>query len=156
MSFYKRYELARMIREGDVKTFSGFQAATRRPIYLHLFGDLASHPTLGRLWQMVKQAEEAGQVIEAGEFAETYYVVTDPIDKFTTLRDYLEANPPTVKKKPSPPAAPAAPPPIPVRPVSGSSGSSGFRQPEPRFPMSEGRPLASATPPRPPVSSGEP
>lgn len=113
MSFYKRYELARLIHEDEVKTFTGFQTSSRRPIYLHLFAVINSRPAIGRLMQMVKQAEAAGQVIEAGEFGGTYYVVTDPIDRFTTLRDYLEANPPTKSK-----AGPATPRPATAPPVS--------------------------------------
>ena len=44
MSFYKKYELAKMIKEGEVRTFSGFEALTRRAIYLHLFENVASSP----------------------------------------------------------------------------------------------------------------
>src|SRR5690242_3874173 len=98
MSFYKKYELVRMIRQGEVKTFSGYQVTTRQPIYLHLFDDVTSRPSLTRLMRMVKQAEAAGQVIEVGELGATSYVVTDPIDRFTSLVDYLEANPPTTPK----------------------------------------------------------
>ena len=61
-------EIAKMIKEGEVRTFSGFEALTRRAIYLHLFENVASSPSLSRLMQMVRQAEAAGQVIEVGEF----------------------------------------------------------------------------------------
>jgi hypothetical protein len=137
MSFYKRYELAKMVREGEVKTFSGFEIATRRPIYLHLFEDIASHPALSRLMQMVRQAEAAGQVIEVGEFGGTYYVVTDPFERFTSLRDYLEANPPVAATSKAADPAPA------------SSEPSRLRTPTPtppKFPQADIRPLPSATP----------
>src|SRR5689334_13777792 len=48
--------------------------------------------------RMVRQAEAAGQIIEAGEFGKTCFVVTDPIERFTSLLEYLEANPPTTPK----------------------------------------------------------
>jgi hypothetical protein len=72
---------------------------------------VTSRPSLTRLMRMVKQAEAAGQVIEVGELGATSYVVTDPIDRFTSLVDYLEANPPTTPKaRPADPAfAPGAP-----------------------------------------------
>jgi hypothetical protein len=49
LSFFKRHELVQMIHEGEVRTFSGSQNTTRRPVPLHSPGDKASHLTI--IWQ---------------------------------------------------------------------------------------------------------
>ena len=117
MSFYKRYEIARLIHDGDVQTFSGTQVSTRRSIYLHLFGDVTLHPALGRLMQDVKLAEGAGRVIEVGEFGGGHYVVTDPIEGFTSLLDYLGVNPSVAAPPPPPPPPSEAVPRLRVPPA---------------------------------------
>src|SRR5262245_51955358 len=154
MSFYKKYELVRMIHEDEVKTFSGFQSSTRQPIYLHLFDNVASRPSLGRLLRMVKQAEEAGQVLEVGEFGAICYVVTDPIARFTTLLEYLEANPPGIPQGHSAdmhfgmPAA--APPswPMPVAPLETGELPPPIPQAPIPTPVPEARPKPATNPPR--------
>src|SRR5205814_6584669 len=95
----------------------------------------ASRPTLARLMQMVRQAEAAGQILEAGEFGGGSYVVTDPIDKFTTLRDYLEANPPAPGKLKSAAAPVSAPPqPQPAPDAAETPTKPSFRWPMPPQP----------------------
>ena len=49
LGFFKRHELVQMIPEGEVRTFSGSQNTTRRPVPLHSPGDKASHLTI--IWQ---------------------------------------------------------------------------------------------------------
>jgi hypothetical protein len=135
-----------------VNTFSGFEHATRRPVYLHLFGDSKSNASLGRLMQMIKQAEAAGQIIEAGEFGRTGYVITEPIKKFTNLRDYLEANPPAALKAKPPAGKRASSPPVPqstpARPAPPDPGATG---PEPRRPTLDTWPAAGSPPPNVPA-----
>ena len=37
MSFYKKYELDRLIADGEAKTFRAVENATGRVVFLHLF-----------------------------------------------------------------------------------------------------------------------
>ena len=37
MSFYRRYELERLIADGEAKTFRAVETATGRAVWLHIF-----------------------------------------------------------------------------------------------------------------------
>ena len=140
MSFYEKYDLTKLIRDGDAKTFRAVENATGRIVFVHLF-----NPAGQDLPGVLRSGFEAGgklgpPVIELGEFAGSSYAVTEVIEPFTGLRDWLgtrNAPPPvaqpvqddfaklfqTPPAPPEPPrsfeapqAKPVPPPPTPPKP----------------------------------------
>ena len=89
MSFYMRYELSRLIREEEAKTFAGVRRDTGHPVYLHLIAEGAAGSPAGLL-ELIQKAERAGALLDTGDFAGTRYVVTEPIEPFYGLRRWLE------------------------------------------------------------------
>ena len=137
MSFYKKYELQRLIHEFDAKVFRAVQNSTGAQVLLHVF------PATDSAREVVSEAQRriagggAIELIETGEFAGSMYVVTVPIDGIENLRAYLSrsqsqqfappspvqaSTPPPVQTFPSPPvqssppvqASPPAPAPLPL------------------------------------------
>lgn len=108
MSFYQRYELARLVREGEVKSFSGTQIETGLPVLLHMLdGKVAAElrPVIERLRITSGRAD----ILETGDFAGSYYVVTTFIQPFEGLSAWLA-------KLGDSPALPDLPPPPIERP----------------------------------------
>jgi hypothetical protein len=88
MSFYKRYELVRLVFEDETKTFKGRQSQTGRPILLHMIDDNRA----GEIRSLVERARAAPgmpAILESGDFAGGYYVVTDLIEPFDGLHRWL-------------------------------------------------------------------
>jgi hypothetical protein len=89
MSFYKRYELVRLIREDAAKSFTGRAIQSGRPVLLHM----VEGPEAAAMRPLVERARLAPgmpAILESGDFAGSYYVVTDLIEPFDGLRSWLE------------------------------------------------------------------
>ena len=93
MSFYKKYELQRLIADGEAKTFRAVENSTGRLVYLHLF-----NPAGQRLLAILKSklgsvpGKPAAPLLEIGEFAGSTYAVTLPIEPFSGLREWVALN----------------------------------------------------------------
>ncbi len=119
MSFYQRYELARLIADGETKTFRAVENATGRNVLFHFFKP-EGQPILAALkskWGRLPGKPEP-PLLELGEFAGSPYAVTEMIEPFTTLRQWvisMENDAPTMEIH-LPAAAPTASPAIPAAP----------------------------------------
>ena len=118
MSFYQKYDLERLIADGDAKTFRAKENATGQQVLLHLFNP-GGEPILAAIKAKLGGApgKPAWPLLEIGDFAGSPYAVTDVIEPFTTLRDWVAtvgAAPlpgvPMGAPRPAPPAAPVASP----------------------------------------------
>lgn len=93
MSFYKKYELDRLIADGEAKTFRAVENSTGRAVFLHLFNP-SGQPMLAVLKS--KLGGDTGRpvppLIEVGEFAGNPYAVTEAIEPFHNLREWISAN----------------------------------------------------------------
>src|ERR1039458_1244430 len=93
MSFYKKYELQRLIADGEAKTFRAVENSTGRSVYLHLF-----NPSGQRLLAILKSklgsvpGKPVAPLLEIGEFAGSTYAVTLPIEPFSGLREWVALN----------------------------------------------------------------
>jgi hypothetical protein len=109
MSFYKKYELDRLLADGPAKTFRAVESATSRIFFLHLFNP-SGLPLLevlrGKLTGPGGKPIEP--LIELGEFAGAPYAVTTAIEPFSSFEEWL-ANLGTTSSVV--PEAPAHPPP---------------------------------------------
>ncbi len=118
MSFYSKYELERLIADGEVKTFRAKENATGRPVLLHMFQSQGQDLLAGLKARLAQDPRRPSPpLIELGEFAGAPYAVTEAFTPFRTLREWLE--------RPAPAAAsdefeklfgapkPATPPPAP-------------------------------------------
>src|SRR5688572_33451065 len=78
MSFYERFELLDLSRDGSIKTFAARQRATGREVSIHLLtGGRTVHS--GLLEKISRMSEDArADIIEAGEHEGTPYFVTAP------------------------------------------------------------------------------
>lgn len=123
MSFYKKYELDRLIADGEARTFRAVQTANGHPVFLHLF-----NPSGRTLLAVLKSkllaagGKPLAPLIEIGEFAGSPYAVTEAIEPFRSLPDWIAANVtggvPAISEDSAPYIAlpeppPAAPPPPP-------------------------------------------
>src|ERR1035438_10546901 len=123
MSFYKKYELQRLIADGEAKTFRAVENSTGRSVYLHLF-----NPSGQRLLAILKSklgsvpGKPVAPLLEIGEFAGSTYAVTLPIEPFSGLREWVALNLDTSDPKMAetspllfvpPPAAPVETTPVP-------------------------------------------
>ncbi|MBC8167122.1 MAG: hypothetical protein H7Y20_14790 [Bryobacteraceae bacterium] len=78
MSFYDRYELLDLTRDGAVKTYAGKQKGTGRLVSIHLFaGGRAAHPLVMERLSQLPEAARA-EILETGEHEGTVCVVTAP------------------------------------------------------------------------------
>src|ERR1039458_4798814 len=93
MSFYKKYELERLIADGEAKTFRAIENSTGRSVYLHLF-----NPSGQRLLAILKSklgsvpGKPVAPLLEIGEFAGSTYAVTLLIEPFSGLREWVALN----------------------------------------------------------------
>ena len=159
MSFYQKYDLERLIADGDAKTFRAKENATGRDVFLHLF-----NPGGERILAAIKDklGGAAGKpmwpLLEIGDFAGSPYAVTDVIERFTSLREWiatidtsaLPAAPPRENAVPPPREAVNAPtPPAPVTPLREPAGSEARPSSAPRAPVDAGRAAPLETKPAP-------
>src|ERR1039458_9792592 len=176
MSFYKKYELQRLIADGEAKTFRAIENSTGRSVYLHLF-----NPSGQRLLAILKSklgsvpGKPVAPLLEIGEFAGSTYAVTLPIEPFSGLREWVALNldtsdpkmaetsplllvpsqaapvvttsvPPLVSETPVPPAPPAPAPPALQRARAGLFTGILFA-----VPRGKGVPPPAPLPPPPPA-----
>jgi len=93
MSFYKKYELQRLIADGEAKTFRAIENSTGRLVYLHLF-----NPAGQRLLAILRSklgsvpGKPVAPLLEIGEFAGSTYAVTLPVEPFSGLREWVALN----------------------------------------------------------------
>jgi hypothetical protein len=158
MSFFERYELVRLLREGPSKSFEARERATGKPVLFHMLSGAVSRGA-GPLPVDVRRLEQLPQVIEAGEFANAPYLVTECIEGFQSIEDWIReqvsAAPPSPIAEPPSPGAISSP---------GASGPGEFTrhflgvapaQSAPAAPIQPGTPDAGAAADW-PVSSTEP
>jgi hypothetical protein len=107
MSFYTRYELERLLADGEAKTFRAIESATGRIVFLHLFNP-RGQALLAELKAKLVGAggKPAAPLIEIGEFAGSQYAVTESSEGFSGLRDWLSRQ---VEAAGAPIPAPPAP-----------------------------------------------
>ena len=126
MSFYKKYELDRLMADGEAKSFRAVESATGRLVFLHMFNP-SGQPLLAALKSKLAgvKGKPLAPLIEIGEFAGAPYAVTEAIEPFGNLRDWIAANVtasnPLLKEDSSPSLAaptevPVTKPPAPVPP----------------------------------------
>jgi len=115
MSFYTRYELERLLADGEAKTFRAIESATGRIVFLHLFNP-RGQALLAELKAKLVGAggKPAAPLIEIGEFAGSQYAVTESSEGFSGLREWLSRQA-EAAKAPSPPA----PAPVAAAPAGG-------------------------------------
>ncbi len=107
MSFYKRYELDRLIADGDAKTFRATENSTGRIVLLHMFNP-PGQPVLAVLKGKLGSdpAHPSPPLIELGEFAGSPYAVTEEIPGFRNIREWVATlaavGMPTPKPAPAP------------------------------------------------------
>jgi hypothetical protein len=125
MSFFQKYELLRLLNEGEAKTFKALERATGRHVLFHMLpGEQRSKP--GSLLEKVERLRGSPSLIEVGEFASSPYVVTEYTESCTKLSEWVDqqsrsgaaVNAPVAPpiERPSPVAPPPppfeAPPPV--------------------------------------------
>jgi hypothetical protein len=122
MSFYQKYDLERLVADGAAKTFRAKENATGQQVFLHLFNP-GGEPVLAAIKSKLGggSGRPVWPLLEVGEFAGSPYVVTDVIEPFTTLRDWvasiLSAPLPAAPAPAQEGAAPIQRPVFPERPV---------------------------------------
>src|SRR5258708_38566929 len=91
MSFYSTYDLTDLVRDDDgIKTFSGREIATGRPVQVHLF-TRGQSLEMQALLKKVAELPPAGRalVIDRGEHESTPYVVTAILMGHSGFREWL-------------------------------------------------------------------
>jgi hypothetical protein len=118
MSFYKKYELERLIADGEAKTFRAIESATGRTVFLHLFNP-GGQALLADLKAKLVGAggKPVPPLVEVGEFAGSQYAVTESSEPFSNLREWVNRIP---KASPAPSPAPPQPAPRPPPPAAAS------------------------------------
>ncbi|MDA1312841.1 MAG: PEGA domain-containing protein [Acidobacteria bacterium] len=94
MSFHSKYELQKLVLDGNVKTFEATEKASGRPVYLHLFAGES-----GRGAELIEKAEGLQQlsespagtqpVIEIGDGHD--YIATEVLESFQGLETWVES-----------------------------------------------------------------
>jgi len=126
MSFFKRYELSRLIAESnESQSFRAVEVATGRTVMLHMLR-AGQESLLAGIRSSMRDPDlkSAKQLIEVGEFAGSPYVVTGMLEPFTGLPDWIGTFPeeipwPAPMPAAPPPPPPPPPPPTPPRPEAG-------------------------------------
>lgn len=92
MNFYQKYELERLVADGETKTFRAVENATGRTVFLHFFNP-EGLSILAALKSKLEKTPGKPELplIELGEFAGSPYAVTERIDPFTTLRQWVDS-----------------------------------------------------------------
>jgi hypothetical protein len=144
MSFYHRYELVKLVNNGEPKTFQAREIESGRLVLLHLWsmGALsAPPPLLMRMRELLRTdpARVVGRLLEVQESSEPPYAITVMEEPFTNLEAWLGGlggpaayAPPAAPAAFSPPPAAAAPPPFspppatPAQPAAAPPGTGEF------------------------------
>lgn len=121
MLFLQRYQLKRLLSAGEINTFSGLQLAPEQEVYLHMVANGRKNSMAENLLHdLLGNPQLIPEVIEVGELAGTWFIVTEPIEGFTTFREWLQkqSSPseqaPPFEKKAESSAPPVQSSPIPV------------------------------------------
>lgn len=138
MSFYKKYELERLIADGEAKTFRAIENSSGRLVYLHLF-----NPSGQRILAVLKAklasvpGKPVAPLLDIGEFAGSTYAVTLPIEPFSGLREWVALNLDTSDPKMADPSALMAAPmeATPVPPLISETPITASPVPVPSMPM---------------------
>ncbi len=138
MSFYRKYELERLVQKAEPKTFRAREVAGGRTVFLHLLGGMDA-VSRASLQQRVHALVASGnpEVIEVDDSEIAPYVVTVALENFEGLPAWLDR----VSR------APAAPPPVPASSDSAAPTQSTSR------PAARPRPTS---PPVPPPAASDP
>ena len=96
MSFYSQYELVRLICQARTKTFEVKHLAADRLVYLHLFDNddpALRDSLLEKISFLVTNPPASGPlpILDVVRSAESPYAVTEVLDPFTNLEDWVEA-----------------------------------------------------------------
>ena len=90
MGFYQEYELLGLVHDGPTKTLRAREIAGDRPVFLHLLtGALPLDAQRTLLEQANALLARSSDVLKIGEFAGTRYVVTDVLDPFSNLQQWV-------------------------------------------------------------------
>jgi len=146
MSFYRKYELERLVQKTEPKTFRAREVSGGRAVYLHMLGGLDATARAGLL-QRAHALMAAGNAaildIDDSEFAP--YVVTGVIEHFDGLPAWLDNLPVTPGQAPAAPSARPSAAPMPPA-VASAPPTETFHQ----------RPPVRSVPPAPPRVSAPP
>jgi tetratricopeptide (TPR) repeat protein len=90
MGFYQEYELLGLVHDGPTKTLRAREIAGDRPVFLHLLtGALPPEAQRTLLEHVDALRARSADVLKIGEFAGTRYVVTDVLDPFSNLEQWV-------------------------------------------------------------------
>ncbi|MEO7651654.1 MAG: hypothetical protein ABIZ80_14405, partial [Bryobacteraceae bacterium] len=142
MSFYRKYELAKLIDNGETKTFRASEIATGRLVFLHLLSGMDSRRQTSLLQRL--RAASTPDVLEMDDSFEAPYVVTEILEPFSGLEKWLESL-----------TRPSAPGPSPTRGGIGDAGPKlgspeAVLGPAPPLPLPVQVAVAPPPPPSPP------
>ncbi len=143
MSFYKKYELDRLMADGEAKTFRAVENATGRSVFLHLFNP-SGQALLATLKSRLGGADgkPVAPLIEIGDFAGSPFAVTEAIEPFGNLRDWIAthvtASNPLLKGDSSPTVAGVLDVALPTPPAYMDAGPLVFDQAAPASLLSDG------------------
>ncbi len=116
MSFFKRYELVRLLKDGEARSFRARQRETEREVLLHMVP--AGEAPANSLADSVRKLKDVPDLLEIGEFGGFLYVVTASEEPFAGLRAWIEARGAAAPGESEPavktPAKPAPPPSAPA------------------------------------------
>ncbi len=101
LSFYRKYELERLVHKQEPKTFRARALTTGRPVFLHLLGGL-ERGERGALLDKLRRVAAAGNaaILEIDDSSFAPYVATAVLESFQGLPDWLDAQ----SRMPMPPA----------------------------------------------------
>lgn len=172
MSFYQKYELMKLVHNGEPKTFQARETSSGRVVYLHLLGNVEAPrltdllTTLQRRRASFPTAEQSG-ILDLDPSPDAPYVVTPSMEGLNTLWDWIDnwalmPPPPAVSQPahshpvaaPPPPTPPLQPPPQEPPASSGADEFTKMFQAQAAQPAPPAAPAAPA-PPSPSVSPGE-
>ncbi|MEX2303389.1 MAG: PEGA domain-containing protein [Bryobacterales bacterium] len=90
MGFYQEYELLGLVHDGPTKTLRAREIAGDRAVFLHLLtGALPPDAQRTLLEHVNALRARSADVLRIGEFAGTRYVVTDVLDPFSNLEQWV-------------------------------------------------------------------
>jgi hypothetical protein len=112
VSFYRKYELERLVQKAEPKTFRAREVSTGQAVYLHMLGGLdaaSRRPLLDKALALLAAHNPAILDVDDSQFAP--YVVTGIIEDFAGLPAWLERIPggaPAASPRASAPLSPDA------------------------------------------------
>jgi outer membrane protein assembly factor BamD (BamD/ComL family) len=90
MGFYQEYELLGLVHDGPTKTLRAREIASDRAVFLHLLTGALAPNAQRSLLEQVDGLIGQSAVLKIGEFAGTRYVVTDILEPFTSLEQWVK------------------------------------------------------------------